>query len=376
MSTPLESAMRSALDRLTDEPPPPGLAHGAIRRAGRQRAARFGLAGAAAVVALAAASVVVPLLGRAPAADSPAAGGKPFAVTAYGGITAGPDPGPADDYSLLLNRATGRYDKVPYNGVTPAPDGELVLVHEGDNSVAFPSRWGLLHPARDVTWLSGLPDPGYLSGPEWSRDGRKILFTHRPKSATGGGFVVVDVATLAVTPVAVPDVDARNAQGATFLWTPDGAGVALTLSDVSESAPDQPPVVGIGFYDLAGVQQRVLPERGGQLRSFSPDGKKLVVRPTKPDGGVTVVEFEPGTDKIVRAVGLPVDQVLGWYDDDHLIVVFRGDTDQKDRPWIAVAGWAGRPTRVVLPAVDPNAVQRIHVGSSAGLPASARDLTF
>ncbi|GAA1041467.1 hypothetical protein GCM10009557_65270 [Virgisporangium ochraceum] len=357
MTTRLEGAVRAALDDLTGVAPPPDLAQGAIRRAGRQRVARLSVT-AVAVVAAVAAGVPLVVGGTGPTAG-PAQGPaeKPFVVTAYSGIIRSGDPGPADDVSLLLDPATGRYGEVPYNEVVPAPDGDPVLVHRGDNSVAHPSRWGLLDRATgEVRWLD-LPAPGYTTHGTWSPDGRQLLFTVRPRGS-GGGFVVVDAESLSTRPVALPDDRIHNAAGAGFGWTPGGAGVMLVRSAGGGSTH-------VDRYDLQGRETGTAEVPGGPAGTgvVSPDGTRIALDPVEP-GRCRVVDLTTRIAVLPR--GLPdAGRVLGWYDNTHLMV--------REGGAIRLTG----ELRRTVPLLPEGArAQEVRVGSSAGLTGDAGKLAF
>ncbi|MFD0783108.1 hypothetical protein ACFQZ8_04090 [Micromonospora azadirachtae] len=381
MATQLENAVREALDRLTDVPPPPDLAQAAMRTAGRHRIARLAVAGVA-VVAVALVAVPLAIVGLTGPGDnlSPAGGqgppAKPFVVTAYGGVNNPGDQGPADDYSLLLDPDTGEYDKVPYNDVVPSPDGSQVLVHEGDNSQAHPSRRGILDRASgEVRWLTG--NAGYTSGASWSPDGRQILITNRPKAGDGGGFLLVDAATLAVRQVEVPDVSTQNANGLAFVWTPDGKGVALTHS-VQVSAREPGRVTGIVFYDLFGKPTRTLPVNGGSLNEgsgFSPDGSRIALDNPFVNDRIRIVDATTGAVQYEFSVPT-AGTVVGWYDSMHLIVKDYGDRDLTERPNLKVVDLTGKVTRTVQLAEGSDTAQRVCVGSSADLGTTAEKLAF
>ncbi|MFC7545057.1 hypothetical protein [Plantactinospora sp. GCM10030261] len=381
MTTHLEHAVREALDQLADAPPPPDLAQAALRTAGRQRTARRASVGVAAVaVALATIPLTVSALDpqdSLPVGDTgQAAAVRPFVVTAYSGVGNPADPGPADDYSLLLDPATGTYEKVPYNEVVPSPDGSQVLVHEGDNSQAHPSRRGVLD--RDtgvVRWMPG--SAGYTSGASWSPDGRRILVTNQPKDGNGAGFLLVDATTLVVKPVEVPDVVTENTNGLTFVWTPDGTGVALTLTaNVSESEPGR--VTGIGFYDLSGKVFHTLRVDGGALHDsngFSPEGDRIALDNRFSDEKIQIVDATHGV--VQHEFSVPRSNgVLGWYDSAHLIVKDYGDQAAQKRPSLKVVDLTGKVIRTVEFAEGADSAQRVHVGSSAGLGTAAEKLAF
>ncbi|MFG3422166.1 hypothetical protein [Micromonospora sp. NPDC048063] len=375
MTTQLENAVREAFDQLADAPPPADLAQAAIRTAGRQRTARLVVASVAAfAVALAAVPLAIGVLtvpgdDLSPAGMGPGPAVKPFVVTAYSGVNNPGDPGPADDYSLLLDPDTGEYDKVPFNEVVPSPDGSQVLVHEGDNSLAHPSRRGVLNrESGEVRWLPG--SAGYTSGASWSPDGRQILITSRPKDGPGAGFLLVDAATLAARQVEVPDVSTQNTNGSAFVWTPDGTEVALTHS-VSDSESEPGRVTGIGFYDLSGKPTRTLRVTGGSLNEgsgFSPDGSRIALDNRFVSDRIQIVDVATGT--VGQEFSVPTaGTVVGWYDSTHLIVKDYGDRGLTERPSLKVVDLAGKVTQTVQLAEGSDTAQRVHVGPSLGTAA-------
>ncbi|GGM51172.1 hypothetical protein GCM10011608_40080 [Micromonospora sonchi] len=382
MTTQLENAVREALDQLTDVPPPADLAQAAIRTAGRRRTARLAVTGVAGVAAaLVAVPVAIGVLASPGGNLSPAVTGqapvvKPFVVTAYSGVDNPGDMGPADDYSLLLDPSTGEYDKVPYNEVVPSPDGSQVVVHVGDNSPAYPSRRGVLdRESGQVRWLPG--NAGYTSGASWSPDGRQVLITNRPKHGGGDGFLLVDAATLDVRQVEVPDVSTQNTNGLAFVWTPDGTGVALTHS-VSDSESEPGRVTGIGFYDLSGKPTRTLRVTGGSLHDgggFSPDGSRIALDNPLVDDRIQIVDVVTGT--IEQDFSVPTaGTVVGWYDNEHLIVKDYGDRDLTERPSLKVVDLTGEVIQTVQLADGSDTAQRVYVGSSADLSSAAEKLAF
>ncbi|WP_405094568.1 hypothetical protein [Micromonospora sp. NBC_01412] len=383
MSAQLEGAVREALEDLASSAAPPDLTRGAINRANRQRAARLSVAGLAAV---AAAIVAVPMVaGGLAGPDDPLAAGagqpgsvKPFVVTAYSGVNGTADVGTADDYSLLLDPATGTYEKVPYNEAVPSPDGSQVLVHEGDNSTAHPSRRGLMDRASGkVRWLPG--NFGYTDGATWSPDGTQILISNKPKVTTdpGHGFLLVDAETLAIRLVGSPDINSRNAVGANFVWTPQGKELALVhTTNPTGAGPAE--VTGIGYYDLAGKLTRTVPVTNGLLgdgAQFSPDGSRIAL--DEPPGSDDIRIVDVATGIVHQQFSVPTaGRVLGWYDSSHLIVYDYGDPDLTERPSVKVVDLAGKVTRTVPFAEGAESAQRVYLGASASLQTGVEKLAF
>jgi dipeptidyl aminopeptidase/acylaminoacyl peptidase len=334
------------------------------RRIGRGLMAG-GVLGVVAAVTLTAPSIVDALGG--PGNERSAAPPATSVVTAYSGIhdpavDTNTDPGfdkmsPAHNYSLLLDPRTGKYDRVPYPTVVPAPDGQRVLVWQGDNSLRYPLRVGVLDRATgSVRWMADGAMPlnrlSAASDGEWSPDGRRILFTAED------GVRILDADTLAATFVAVPGLAANNARGLAAVWTPDGTGFTMPLTD-GQRFP------AIRTWDLTGtVRADTAVSHDGDVEavdwSFSPDRRLLAVTHAT---GVTV--FDTRTGAVSRTVTPSAGILVGWRDGGHLVVVTAG-------PELRVVSLAGAVVRTV-PLSDANP-QRYRIGSASGV--SPKAVTF
>jgi hypothetical protein len=380
MRTDLDHALREAMAQIAEAPLPPGMAQAAIRKAGRRRTARLVVAGVtAAAVALVAVPVAVVTLDGRDRNDRGVIAGEgtdrthgtgQLVVMAYSGIANPADPGPADDTSLLLNPKTGSYDQLPYHSALPSPDGNRVLVHDGDNSVRHPSRAGILDRATgNVRWI-GSYRPNDRS-PAWSPDSRRVMFTRRPASGTAG-FVLVDVETLQTAFTAVPDVGNNNSLGLGLVWTPDGKAVALTLSHGADSEAQPDTVTGIRFYGPDGRPTRTVNVADGALSDgagFSPDGSRIALSRAG-SGQLHIIDTITGATR--QRLGLP-GEFLCWYDADHVVASSLGDSG---RPELKVVDLGGRTTRSVPLADQAKTAQRVHIGRSAGLTSQAARLAF
>lgn len=366
----LDDALRGALRDIADVPPPVGLATAARRMAARQRTARMTLAGvAAAAVALVTVPTAMTMIGdgHMPGGATPG----PFVVTAYSGASRGTDAGPADDRSLLLDPKTGRYEEVPYTEVVPSPDGRQVLVRQGDNSPQHPLRAGVMDRATgQVRWIDTYAGALGRDG-EWSPDGRRILLTERPKQGPWG-FVIVDASTLETTFVEVPLAPETNTLGLGFVWTPDGEHVALTLGRNVGGESGSDIVTGIRFFDLSGKPVRLIETTAALSAStdFSPDGTRIALSERYPSQGVQIVAATTG--QVVQRVSLPAaGRVLGWYDDDHLMVGVFGDRGHEAT--LQIVGLDGSVMRTVRLSDKGIDAKWVYVTSSDGLsPGAAR----
>ncbi|MGW4467538.1 hypothetical protein [Micromonospora sp. NPDC004704] len=383
MNPHLTGALRKAFDELAETAPPPaGLARTALASARRQRIARrIGGGGVAAAMCAALVGLVATIAptGTTDGTDQVADNGlKPLVVTAYSGIRdlKIKDGSPHFLYSLLLNPATGRYERVPYRYAMPSPDGERVLVGTGDNGPSYPTRVGVLdRSSGDVRWIdaSGIPSfPGYAHDGRWSPDGRQILFTHQPRQGSPSGFVLVDPETLGTTFVPLPDLAAQQDQTLGLAWTPDSKGLALTLTKPGGDRE----VTGVRFYDLTGRALRTVPAgapvTGG---SFSPAGGQMALVPTSSTGpttSVTVADPTTGTVLDQFSLSTRAANLVGWADEAHLLIIAYLDGDES--PQLLVVDLTGRISHSVPIPFAP--VSEIFVGPSAGLPPTATPITF
>ncbi|GIG90392.1 TolB-like translocation protein [Plantactinospora endophytica] len=397
MSTQISDVLRVALDEGAEAVPPTGLAAAALHRARRQRLARRAASGFLAVVAvLVGGTVHLGSSGTGDLADDVAAlrppgGMRPMVVTAYSGIR---DPkvadgSPAFNYSLLLDRKTGNYDRMPYRSVIPAPDGTRALVRTGDNSEMQPSRFGILEiGSGEVRWIPGFGTgsagfPGASNGGHWSPDGRTLLFDYSPRTGAEPGFVLVDAETLHPTKVTVPGLPGLDSQGIGPVWAPDGRQVVVNLSHSERE--DQPDVVtGLRFYDLAGRRVRDLPVTA-TLRSgsaYAPDGSRMALSAAGQGTPLRLLLTEVTSGKVLRTIELDRPAtLLGWHDDEHLVLRFSPGPGDAGRPAghdeLAVVDLTGRVTeRLTFPAETALGVAEVHLGSSADLPGGAARITF
>ncbi|RKR88001.1 WD40 repeat protein [Micromonospora pisi] len=404
MNLHLTGALRNAFEELAETAPPPaGMARTALVTARRQRivqkVAGGGIAAAVCATLVGVIAAVGPI-GTADGGNQVAGGGfKPLVVTAYSGIRdrSIEDPSPHFQYSLLLDPKTGRYERIPYRYAMPSPDGSRVLVGTGDNG-PNPTRMGVMDRATgDVRWID---DPGeadsfsvlgYSDNGQWSPDGRRILFTHMPRQGEPR-FAVVDPETLQTTFVPLPDLTSDHHLGLGLVWTPDSRGIALTLTRLPENLETGAVVTGVRFYDLTGKVVRTVTTDAGTLTrpAFSPDGKQMaLITPISGLTPVTVTVTDPTTGAVQHTMSLPrASDLIGWADDEHLLVRAFPDEDSPTSGEPAGPGAATPEANARLLVVDLNGrvdhsmrlpndhAERLFVGPSTGLPVSAAPITF
>ncbi|PWR12521.1 hypothetical protein DKT69_23720 [Micromonospora sicca] len=327
MTRPVEDVLRAAVHDLADGVrPAPDLAVRALgrgRRLRRRRRATAGVAALVAVVAVALPFVLLrPQLAAHPATPDPTATAtpappvrpmpgpdwtaKPLAlpgdwVVVAGTFTAAPGRG------FVLDRARGRYLTAEgYDGVFPAPVGSLSAVTDEDR----PREVGLVDLADGTTrWY----EVGRaLSPPEWSPDGRRLLFTtHRLDHF---GFIVLETDGTKRA-FRVDEKRYFCTDYCDFTWSRDGTEAVLPQTGRSshdESLRDLRAGVRLFSAD-DGRPTRFVPVPGDPAGpwAWSPDGKLVVVQ-----GQHDPLLVETGTGRVVRT--LPTAEVV-WISDDRLL---------------------------------------------------------
>jgi hypothetical protein len=343
MSTDLSEKIRRTLVELTDVPPPPDLAAKAIRRARRRRRRTVTVAACAAAVV--GAAVAVPLA-LSPAPDPPTVTVPPLgdprrAVGAYSGIAEQTAGSVQATHSYVLDHATGEYRRIPYDLALPSPDGRRFFVARGDGSGANPIRGGIMDGAgAAVRWVEAY-DGGAVRA-AWSPDGTTILLTRYPKGGQPE-LVFVDTATLEAKTRPLPAAAQPNSMGLGLIFTADGKGVGLTRShSVAEDQPER--IDGFQLWDLSLRPVRTVPIEAGAIRTaadLSPDGRRAVLHPPFGASDQPIRVADLGDGRVVAEV--PVREVVGWYDDEHLVVRDRAELRVVDLTGAVVRTFDGLP---------------------------------
>jgi len=369
MSTDLERALCMVLEDLVDVDPPAGVAARAIASARRRRRLTRGASALAAlaVAGTMALAVAVARPETAPTSADPAVGAH--VVLVYGNLLNGA-AGPAQNYSLVLNISTGEYQRMPYHTVVPSPDGMRLFVVDGDGTLEFPVRMGILDRSTgDVSWLASDQIRG--ESPQWSRDGSTVLLTDLYVTNGAPGFVLVDAATATATFVPLPDLGIGNSLGLRLSFTADGGGVLFAHTRSGSEADPNVSLGAIDKYTLDGEPVGTVPLAVDDVlwATISADGTRLlaVQRPEPGRSTIAVISVADGST-ISTIEGLPPLPIA--YADDEIVVLY---------DWMAYTIDGELIRKVDHPHWAPGRYgldESIVVGPAPGLPAGAAYLTF
>ncbi|BCJ37261.1 hypothetical protein Athai_47640 [Actinocatenispora thailandica] len=352
--TRIDDALRDTLQTLAGQAREADLGPAALRQARRRRRRRLAGTGAAAAVVLAAAiTPVVAQHANAPETAAPrphrtSAGPVPTETPAVVPPTAYPSGGVAlpkrlftvNGYavtgwasqqgtptypSVLWDGVHRRYVKVDYSSAVPSPNGRQAVVI----GQSMPYRPGMLDFATGT--VTPLSIPGYEpSSPQWSPDGRTVLFTVTQKDDPSHflGFALLDAATGKAT-VHWIDSQRFDSSQAVLSWNRDGTRIVLTVADrahMSEATPDR--VDHLQLFDRNGRPRQKLPVRGlvYGAASWSPDGRYVLAQgvTTRSGPGSTQLQVvRTSTGKVVARIagGERGWQTPGvWLDDRRALV--------------------------------------------------------
>ncbi|WP_182887668.1 hypothetical protein [Microbispora sp. H10885] len=175
--------------------------------------------------------------------------------------------------------------------------------------------------------VAGLAPPYLTQGPQWSRDGNRLLLTvlHWNNEATvQAGFLVIDAVTRrARFTQTANDEDIRAYKALPeslrpvgfFRWTPDGTEVYTRYLTPEQGS-------GTRFWDLSGRVLRSMHWTGHAVGSgdgFSPSGRLLAT--TGCASSLATCLWDVATGRRVATVpGAKGGGVITWYDEEHLIV--------------------------------------------------------
>ena len=241
------------------------------------------------------------------------------------------DEGGQDIWVLDLARETQtRLTAWPSDESGPvwSPDGARLLF-SSDSSGTERTYVQPLDGSREATRL--LDVSGMNLAIDWSRDGRWIVYQHRAAGTPATEIWAHDAEESRSTPI----LQARGFFGDPFL-SPDGKWMAY-VSD--ESGREE---VYVRAFPGTGARWQVSTSGGTQPRWRS-DGREIAYR--GPEGSIMAVQLtvgtvvEPGIPRVLFP--LPTDAVWDATPDLQRFLVTRGDPATSSVPLRVVLGWAG-----------------------------------
>ncbi|AQZ69454.1 Tyrosine protein kinase:Serine/threonine protein kinase [[Actinomadura] parvosata subsp. kistnae] len=249
-----------------------------------------------------------------------------------------------EPYTTFARDASGAFKGVGF-GEEPAvsPDGTWVALNpwlKFQNSDLDQVRFVNLKTGEQFA-VSTVKKPRQTWFPAWSRDGRRLVLSVTDEKRTRiSGFALVDVAARTAK---VVEAEYSDDISLAFTFTPDG-GPARGYHDGD--------TYGVEFYNDAGQVTRSMHWVGKPRNRdwFSPSGKLFYT--VCPKGGtVCVWNAETGVRTATVPGISPKSNLLGWFDEAHLLVQ-EPDKKRKKRAEVRIVSLTGGVSRV-LADVNP-----------------------
>ncbi|MEV0974552.1 PQQ-binding-like beta-propeller repeat protein [Microtetraspora glauca] len=270
----------------------------------------------------------------------PASSERPMTVLPGTSVTVRDDPAGAvsvagyrEDGVLRLRDGSGRFRPAPGRRVSVSPDDRWLVSFPSPSRVKIVDR--TTGRARRVTVPPG------ANTPSWSPAG--LLLTTWEDEWQPNGFVVVDPVSGTTRRVKATD---ENADLGAYRWNGDGRTV---VTPYEYYAHERPP--GLRSLDLSGRTVSELAEMGDEVSDvrdpLSPSRSRFLTRCYGRPTDLCVRESDGG--RLLAWIEAGFVRVLGWYDDEHLILWQREGTGYR----AAVVGLSGETTAVLARTPAP-----------------------
>ncbi|MEV5409237.1 protein kinase [Thermopolyspora sp. NPDC052614] len=203
---------------------------------------------------------------------------------------------------------TSKYFEIAYDtGMTRLVAPDVQLNADGYATVSIVDR--ATGKSRKVVTVKS---PQYVWSPVWSPDGTKVLLTVHSRvgeKSTPRGFGIIDAATGKWTFSRVKDTQVGEWS---YFWPGDGQTVGTWATGGGTDA--------IRLFNLDGTVLRTLDDVGAPLAVTSydvaPRGDRFLSLCRKNGSEVCVWTLADGRE--VARIPFPTQQLIGWYDDEHL----------------------------------------------------------
>jgi dipeptidyl aminopeptidase/acylaminoacyl peptidase len=229
-------------------------------------------------------------------------------------------PGDAPTSALMLNPKTSRYDSVvgSYAEIWPAPRGTLAAVRDDGH----PDQIGIYDlNTRKVTWQAV---GKYVLTPQWAPEGRRLLISR------DAGFAVLDTERQNKVTDFVPKPAIGCTDWCRYTWLPDGATVALPVSDPTSAHSEAAPHLRKGLQLLQsrdGAALGLAPARGNVAgpQAWSPDGTLVIVAGQQGDQVVRIDTGEALATLSDTGPGFQDDPSVHFVNNDRLLRIIGND---------------------------------------------------
>lgn len=211
-----------------------------------------------------------------------------------------------------------------------------------------------------------LPGHGYCGSPDWSFDGKRIVFDATPGKEFDKTFIVA---------TDFPGMEQRKfvdlGRGNCPTWSPDAKEIALRLNPGAIAGAEP----GIWIMNSSGKERRRLAD--GDLPKWSPDGMKILSVSFSNPCTLTLIDVKSGDSQPIELADHQFFSVPSWAGDAQtLVAVVRGkgpasialiDVSDPAKAKIKVVTWTrgiGVSDEPIYPVYSAEAKRCVYVGRS------------